>query len=213
MYSLIELRIYSLYASGVGFGTKDYGLTIVQGLNKEFSYNKNLIDLKKEFCCNGTVVQDPELGPAIQLQSDQRKNGLMEKSQGLDPNMRGRFDGFTGILLVYFLLDTSILQINVHDPEFMDNEDPEGAGTAHLYSSIVLPSHVCQLPVFTQPIQMLPSLYVSSTLHLRAFFVSNFLCGFAFCKRNADAVEDFGNKCSVWASLGGSMILYKFFWL
>jgi hypothetical protein len=51
------------------------------------------------------------------------------------------------------LLDTSILQINVHDPEFMDNvlhphvtqkkflsklrqieEDPEGAGTAHLYS-------------------------------------------------------------------------------
>jgi hypothetical protein len=45
---------------------------------------------------------------------------------------------------------------------------------------------------------MLPSLYVSSTLHLRAFFVSNFLCGFAFCKlkrstdqlrRNADAVE------------------------
>ncbi|ONM27591.1 Protein translation factor SUI1-like protein [Zea mays] len=48
-----------------------------QGLNKEFSYNKNLIDLKKEFCCNGTVVQDPELGPAIQLQSDQRKNGLM----------------------------------------------------------------------------------------------------------------------------------------
>uniref|UniRef100_A0A804MWB8 Exocyst complex component SEC5 n=1 Tax=Zea mays TaxID=4577 RepID=A0A804MWB8_MAIZE len=61
-----------------------------QGLNKEFSYNKNLIDLKKEFCCNGTVVQDPELGPAIQLQSDQRKNGLMEKSQGLDPNMRDK---------------------------------------------------------------------------------------------------------------------------
>jgi hypothetical protein len=27
-----------------------------------FSYNKNLIDLKKEFCCNGTEVQDPELG-------------------------------------------------------------------------------------------------------------------------------------------------------
>ncbi|KAL5668243.1 hypothetical protein ACJX0J_020464, partial [Zea mays] len=45
---------------------------------------------------------------------------------------------------IFFLLDTSILQINVHDPEFMDNvlhplvtqqieEDPEGAGTAHLY--------------------------------------------------------------------------------
>ncbi|PPS18976.1 hypothetical protein GOBAR_AA01622 [Gossypium barbadense] len=37
-------------------------------------YNKILKDLKKEFCCNGTVVQDPELGQVIQLQGDQRKN-------------------------------------------------------------------------------------------------------------------------------------------
>lgn len=37
-------------------------LTTVQGLKKEFSYTKILKDLKKEFCCNGTVVQDPELG-------------------------------------------------------------------------------------------------------------------------------------------------------
>ncbi|KAK6124000.1 hypothetical protein DH2020_042262 [Rehmannia glutinosa] len=44
------------------------------GLKKEFSYNKILKDLKKEFCCNGTVVQDPELGQVIQLQGDQRKN-------------------------------------------------------------------------------------------------------------------------------------------
>ena len=55
-------------------GSKDYvhirvqqrngrkSLTTVQGLKKEFSYNKILKDLKKEFCCNGTVVQDPELG-------------------------------------------------------------------------------------------------------------------------------------------------------
>nr|ACN30667.1 unknown [Zea mays] len=60
--------------SGAGPGTKDYvhvriqqrngrkSLTTVQGLKKEFSYNKILKDLKKEFCCNGTVVQDPELG-------------------------------------------------------------------------------------------------------------------------------------------------------
>jgi translation initiation factor 1 (eIF-1/SUI1) len=27
-----------------------------------------------EFCCNGTVVDDPELGQVIQLQGDQRKN-------------------------------------------------------------------------------------------------------------------------------------------
>ena len=49
-------------------------LTTVQGLKKEFNYNKILKDLKKEFCCNGVVVQDPELGQVIQLQGDQRKN-------------------------------------------------------------------------------------------------------------------------------------------
>jgi translation initiation factor 1 (eIF-1/SUI1) len=29
---------------------------------------------KTEFCCNGTVVDDPDLGQVIQLQGDQRKN-------------------------------------------------------------------------------------------------------------------------------------------
>ncbi|KAJ9672044.1 hypothetical protein PVL29_025615 [Vitis rotundifolia] len=73
-------------AEDSGAGSKDYvhiriqqrngrkSLTTVQGLRKEFSYNKILKDLKKEFCCNGTVVQDPELGQVIQLQGDQRKN-------------------------------------------------------------------------------------------------------------------------------------------
>lgn len=61
-------------AEDSGAGAKEYvhiriqqrngrkSLTTVQGLKKEFSYNKILKDLKKEFCCNGTVVQDPELG-------------------------------------------------------------------------------------------------------------------------------------------------------
>ncbi|KAM6580646.1 hypothetical protein CsatA_004420 [Cannabis sativa] len=49
-------------------------LTTVQGLKKDFSYEKILKDLKKEFCCNGNVVQDKELGKIIQLQGDQRKN-------------------------------------------------------------------------------------------------------------------------------------------
>ncbi|KAJ8459067.1 hypothetical protein OPV22_031993 [Ensete ventricosum] len=86
-------------AEDSGAGTKEYvhirvqqrngrkSLTTVQGLKKEFSYNKILKDLKKEFCCNGTVVQDPELGQVIQLQGDQRKNvssflvqaGIMKK--------------------------------------------------------------------------------------------------------------------------------------
>ncbi|KAK4845910.1 hypothetical protein QYF36_010533 [Acer negundo] len=73
-------------AEDSGAGSKDYvhirvqqrngrkSLTTVQGLKKDFSYNKILKDLKKEFCCNGTVVQDPELGQVIQLQGDQRKN-------------------------------------------------------------------------------------------------------------------------------------------
>ncbi|KAH7431937.1 hypothetical protein KP509_08G074500 [Ceratopteris richardii] len=65
------------------------GLTTVQGINKSFSYNKILKDLKKEFCCNGNVVVDLELGQVIQLQGDQRKNvaqfltqrGILKKEQ------------------------------------------------------------------------------------------------------------------------------------
>ncbi|KAJ4725098.1 Protein translation factor SUI1-like [Melia azedarach] len=48
-------------------------VTTVQGLREDFSYLKILKDLKKEFCCNGTVVNDKELGKVIQLQGDQRK--------------------------------------------------------------------------------------------------------------------------------------------
>ncbi|KAF6168126.1 hypothetical protein GIB67_011511 [Kingdonia uniflora] len=40
---------------------------------KEVTYDK-LLKLLKEFCCNGNVVQDKELGKVIQLQGDQRKN-------------------------------------------------------------------------------------------------------------------------------------------
>ncbi|KAH7434626.1 hypothetical protein KP509_06G026700 [Ceratopteris richardii] len=67
-------------------GAKDYvhvriqqrngrkSLTTVQGLKKEYNYNRILKDFKKEFCCNGSLVEDPELGQVIQLQGDQRKN-------------------------------------------------------------------------------------------------------------------------------------------
>jgi hypothetical protein len=37
-------------------------LTTVQGLKKAYDYKKVLKALKKEFCCNGNVVDDPELG-------------------------------------------------------------------------------------------------------------------------------------------------------
>mmetsp|Transcript_42710 Transcript_42710/g.87230 ORF Transcript_42710/g.87230 Transcript_42710/m.87230 type:complete len:117 (-) Transcript_42710:519-869(-) len=49
-------------------------LTTVQGLKEKYDYNKVLKALKKDFCCNGTVVEDTELGKVIQLQGDQRKN-------------------------------------------------------------------------------------------------------------------------------------------
>ncbi|KAK8931047.1 hypothetical protein KSP39_PZI016943 [Platanthera zijinensis] len=88
-------------ADNAGAGSKEYvhirvqqrngrkSLTTVQGLKKAFSKTKILKDLKKEFCCNGTVVEDPELGQVIQLQGDQRKNvstfliqaGIVKKEQ------------------------------------------------------------------------------------------------------------------------------------
>lgn len=61
-------------AEDSGAGSKEYvhiriqqrngrkSLTTIQGLKKDFNYNRILKDVKKEFCCNGTVVQDPELG-------------------------------------------------------------------------------------------------------------------------------------------------------
>ncbi|PKU79273.1 protein translation factor SUI1 homolog 2-like [Dendrobium catenatum] len=73
-------------ADNAGDGSKEYvqirvqqrngrkSLTTALGLKKEYSKSKILKDLKKEFCCNGTAVEDPELGQVIQLQGDQRKN-------------------------------------------------------------------------------------------------------------------------------------------
>lgn len=69
-----------------GTGTKEYvhiriqqrngkkSLTTVQGLRHDLSYEKILKSFKKDFCCNGNVVKDKELGKIIQLQGDQRKN-------------------------------------------------------------------------------------------------------------------------------------------
>ncbi|KAF2228783.1 eukaryotic translation initiation factor SUI1 [Viridothelium virens] len=49
-------------------------LTTVQGLPKKFDQKKILKVIKKEFACNGTIVNDTEMGEVIQLQGDQRKN-------------------------------------------------------------------------------------------------------------------------------------------
>nr|UXY88147.1 translation factor sui1 [Cryptomonas curvata] len=49
-------------------------LTTIQGLNSNLDFEKINKALKKEFCCNGCVIDDPDLGVIIQLQGDQRNN-------------------------------------------------------------------------------------------------------------------------------------------
>ncbi|KAG9009686.1 Eukaryotic translation initiation factor eIF-1 [Tulasnella sp. 427] len=56
-------------------------LTTLQGLGKEYDPKRLLKAFKKEFACNGTVVDDEQLGEVIQLQGDQRikiKNFLIQ---------------------------------------------------------------------------------------------------------------------------------------
>jgi translation initiation factor 1 len=48
-------------------------ITTVQGLDKELDLKKILKALKKAECCNGTVVEDDEMGHVLQLQGDQRE--------------------------------------------------------------------------------------------------------------------------------------------
>lgn len=49
-------------------------LTTVQGISEEFDKKKLVRAFKKDFACNGTVVEHPEYGEIIQLQGDQRSN-------------------------------------------------------------------------------------------------------------------------------------------
>ena len=49
-------------------------LTTVQGLSDEIDKKKLVRAFKKDFACNGTVVEHPEYGEVIQLQGDQRNN-------------------------------------------------------------------------------------------------------------------------------------------
>ncbi|CAI8018748.1 Eukaryotic translation initiation factor eIF1 [Geodia barretti] len=49
-------------------------LTTVQGIHEKFDKKKIVKYCKKEFACNGTVVQHPEYGEVIQLTGDQRNH-------------------------------------------------------------------------------------------------------------------------------------------
>lgn len=48
-------------------------LTTIQGLPKELDPKRVLKVFKKEFACNGTIVEDEEMGEVIQLQGDHRQ--------------------------------------------------------------------------------------------------------------------------------------------
>ncbi|KAF9425713.1 Eukaryotic translation initiation factor eIF-1 [Podila epigama] len=47
-------------------------LTTIQGLPSHLDKKRMLKIFKKDFACNGTLVEDEELGSVIQLQGDQR---------------------------------------------------------------------------------------------------------------------------------------------
>ncbi|PIK52600.1 hypothetical protein BSL78_10504 [Apostichopus japonicus] len=49
-------------------------LTTVQGISDDYDKQKIVKACKKEFACNGTVVNHSEYGEVIQLQGDQRNN-------------------------------------------------------------------------------------------------------------------------------------------
>jgi len=49
-------------------------LTTVQGIPSEYDLKKIVRACKKEFACNGTVVNDPQYGEVIQFQGDQRQH-------------------------------------------------------------------------------------------------------------------------------------------
>ncbi|KAH8392179.1 hypothetical protein KR215_002526 [Drosophila sulfurigaster] len=49
-------------------------LTTVQGLSADYDLKKIVRSCKKEFACNGTVIEHPEYGEVLQLQGDQREN-------------------------------------------------------------------------------------------------------------------------------------------
>ncbi|KAG0198772.1 Eukaryotic translation initiation factor eIF-1 [Mortierella sp. GBA30] len=61
-------------------------LTTIQGLPSTFDKKRMLKIFKKDFACNGTLVDDEELGAVIQLQGDQRTKvcTLLVEEGGID---------------------------------------------------------------------------------------------------------------------------------
>lgn len=70
-------------------------LTTVQGISADFDLRRIVKACKKEFACNGTVVEHPEYGEVIQLQGDQRnKIGQFLQKTGIAAASRIKVHGF-----------------------------------------------------------------------------------------------------------------------
>merc|ERR1719198_948082 len=62
-------------------------ITTVQGLDTALDLKKILKAIKKAECCNGTVVEDAEMGEVLQFQGDQRDavGKFLTENQIVDP--------------------------------------------------------------------------------------------------------------------------------
>lgn len=49
-------------------------ITTVQGLDAALDLKKVLKVIKKEYCCNGNIIDDEAMGQVLQFQGDQRQN-------------------------------------------------------------------------------------------------------------------------------------------
>jgi translation initiation factor 1 len=65
-------------------------LTTVQGLSKEYNPKTLLKAFKKEYACNGTIIQDPDMGEVIQLQGDHRTK-VMDFLTDKDKDKMGKY--------------------------------------------------------------------------------------------------------------------------
>jgi translation initiation factor 1 len=82
-------------------------LTTIEGIPSKFDLKKILKVIKKQFACNGTIVNDEKAGDVIQLQGDQRnavKEFLVDKEKGLEIDPK--------TIKVCFLLTISLIEIN-----------------------------------------------------------------------------------------------------
>ena len=68
-------------------------LTTVQGLSSEYDFKKIVKVAKKEFACNGTVVEHSEYGEVIQLQVNTKKTIIIKRELFDDFSLAGGSEG------------------------------------------------------------------------------------------------------------------------